>query len=131
MASPDEPDSARRAQIQSAFNGLDEATLATLRRHAETKTYPADAILVHEGELEDRMYVVTKRAPRDNPSHRSVRRPHSGLPGPGSYFGEMALVTDQRRSASVRTVVETEVMEVTKETFDLVFRSSPSSREAC
>ena len=125
MASPDEPDSARRVQIQSAFNGLDEATLATLRRHAETRTYPADCVLVHEGELEDRMYVVTSGrlviTQAIGPSDDRIL----GFREPGSYFGEMALVTDQRRSASVRTVVETEVMEVTKETFDLVFRSSP------
>jgi len=55
-----EPDYDRGAQIQSAFNGLDEETLVTLRRHVEIKTYPADAILVHEGEFEDRMYVVTE-----------------------------------------------------------------------
>ena len=124
MADP-EPDYGRSDQIQSAFNGLDEETLATLRRHAEMKTYPADAILVHEGEVEDRMYVVTRGrvviTQAIGPSDDRVL----AFRGPSSYFGEMALLTDQRRSASVRTVVETEVMEVTKEIFDMVLRSSP------
>src|SRR4051794_30755427 len=103
MADP-ESDHGRSAQIHAAFNELDEGTLMTLRRHAEIRTYPAGAILVHEGEFEDRMYVVTKGrlviTQSIGPSDDRVL----AFRGPGSYFGEMALVTDQRRSASVRTV---------------------------
>lgn len=125
MTIPGQPDSGRTAHIQSAFTGLDEETLATLRKHAEMKTYPPDSVLVHEGEVEDRMYVVTKGrvviTQAIGPSDDRIL----AFRGPGSYFGEMALITDQPRSASVRTVLDTEVMEVTKEIFDMVFKSSP------
>jgi serine phosphatase RsbU (regulator of sigma subunit) len=49
-----------------------------------------------------------------------------GFLGPGGYFGEMALISDEPRAATVTTIVETQVLEITKEQFDEVFSASPA-----
>ena len=45
--------------------------------------------------------------------------------GAGDFFGEMALVESKPRSASVRALTDTEVLEIDKETFFNYFASNP------
>jgi rhodanese-related sulfurtransferase len=45
--------------------------------------------------------------------------------GPGGYFGEMALVTGQPRSASVEAMEESELIQVSKAEFDWVLDHNP------
>jgi serine phosphatase RsbU (regulator of sigma subunit) len=49
-----------------------------------------------------------------------------GFLGPGGYFGEMALLTNERRAATVTTIIDTEVLQITKEQFEEVFNVSPA-----
>jgi serine phosphatase RsbU (regulator of sigma subunit) len=49
-----------------------------------------------------------------------------GFLGMGGYFGEMALITGEARSATVTTIMDTVVLEITKDDFDRVFSSSPA-----
>jgi cAMP-binding proteins - catabolite gene activator and regulatory subunit of cAMP-dependent protein kinases len=43
----------------------------------------------------------------------------------GNYFGELALITGQKRSASVETVEESRLLEISKEEFDQVLDNNP------
>ncbi len=44
---------------------------------------------------------------------------------PGNYFGELALITGQKRSASVETVEESRLLEISKKEFDQVLDNNP------
>lgn len=44
---------------------------------------------------------------------------------PGDYFGEVALVTGQLRTASVETIEESHLVEISKEEFDWVLDNNP------
>ncbi len=46
--------------------------------------------------------------------------------GRGNYFGEMALLTGEHRSASVQTTMESELFMLTKEDFDFLLTKHPS-----
>jgi CPA2 family monovalent cation:H+ antiporter-2 len=50
--------------------------------------------------------------------------------GPGDYFGEMALLSDSRRNASVRTLSEVEVATLGKENFLSMVKLLPAAEEA-
>lgn len=116
----------RTQVIKQAFQGLDSDGLDVFREHAEERVYPADHILCHEGEHEDLMYIIdsgrviiTQAIDEDDDRILAFR-------GPGHYFGEMSLITGAPRSATIKTVEETTVLEVSRDTFEKVFAASPS-----
>ncbi len=49
--------------------------------------------------------------------------------GPGSFFGELALLKDQKRNATVRASKESVVCRLNKEKFDEITAAFPSARE--
>jgi sigma-B regulation protein RsbU (phosphoserine phosphatase) len=92
-----------------------------------TRDYPADVVVCHEGKLEHVFHIIqegqvaiTHRLP-DGSEQRL------GVQGAGSFFGEIALLENQPRSASVRTLVESRLLEITGEDFKRVVRGSPEA----
>ncbi len=106
-------------------NTLDAHMVGVLQGIADVKTYPADTTLVHQGERERTFYVV------DSGSVVVLRRTEDGedrqlgLLGPRQSFGEMALVDDSPRLATVRTLTETTVLEVTADRFKALLHTDP------
>jgi rhodanese-related sulfurtransferase len=86
---------------------------------------PAGDRIVSQGEAPDYFYVILSgrvrvfRETQDN-----IRTELTEL-GPGAYFGEIALVTGQPRTASVEAAEDSRVLKVSKEEFDLVLDSNP------
>ena len=104
--------------LQRAFPTLDEDELKHLASLAEVKTYPPDTVLCHEGAFEETFYlisqggvVVTKRF--DEHQDLVLRKN-----GPGEFFGEMSIIQDAPRSATVTTIQETSVLEITKQAME-------------
>lgn len=113
--------------IQKAFVGLDQNAVDMLRQFAVKKTYGPGTALCTEGERESIFYVVTEgRVVITCKVEGSDDDFVIGFLGPGGYFGEMALISDEPRAATVTTIVETQVLEITKEQFDEVFSASPA-----
>jgi signal transduction histidine kinase len=108
------------------FPGLDKEELAELVSVAELRAYPPGTILCHEGRFEETFYVivdgkaeVTKYIQAD--MQRVLHRP-----GPGEFFGEIALVQEGPRTATVRTTEPTTVLEIGREAFMSVLQRSAS-----
>jgi len=72
----------------------------------------AGAWLVREGELGDRFYVVDEGEVEIEIDGRTVRRE-----GPGSSFGEIALLRDVPRTASVRAVSDVRLLALERDVF--------------
>jgi serine phosphatase RsbU (regulator of sigma subunit) len=49
-----------------------------------------------------------------------------GMLGPGQYFGELAVISEGPRTATVTAVSETEVLEISKQDFERAFVASPA-----
>ncbi len=108
-----------------ASNTLDAHMVAILQRVADQKTYPPNTTLVHQGEREQTFYVV------HSGSVVVLRRTEDGEDrilstlGPRQSFGEMAIVDDSPRLATVRTLTETTVLEVTADRFKALLHTDP------
>ncbi|NDJ33361.1 MAG: SpoIIE family protein phosphatase [Chloroflexi bacterium] len=115
------------AIIRTAFRGLDDEAVDLLKQVAVRRTFDQGAVLCKEGEPGDSFYVITggrvviTRDVEGNDEDFVV-----GFLGPGGFFGEMSLVTGEMRSATVTAIMDTDVLEITKEYFDEVFNSSPA-----
>jgi NADH dehydrogenase len=97
-----------------------DRALGVRREHFE-----AGQVIFREGDRGEWLYVVTKGEVTvlktvPGRGEQSVRRL-----GPGECFGEIALVSDTARSATVRAVSETSVLAVDREAFQALFAGFP------
>ena len=83
-----------------------------LARDAVLVTAPAGSVVVAEGEAGDRFYVVEDGETAVTIKGREVRRI-----GPGGWFGEMALLNDAPRSATVSAVTDLSLRAVERDSF--------------
>jgi serine phosphatase RsbU (regulator of sigma subunit) len=112
--------------IHRAFKGLDEPAVDMLRHFAVRKTYPPNHVLCAEGEVAKTLFVVMSGRVVISRRIEGDEEFVLGFLGPGGFFGEMALLTGESRAATVTTITETDVLEITKEQFEEVFNASPS-----
>ena len=121
-----QPDGTTTLALKNVFTRLAPEDVMRLREMAQMKTYPANTVLCHEGAVEHIFYVlhtgiakVTQRGPDGEERLLALR-------GPGEFFGEMALIDESPRSASVITATEAAVIEITDDVFEQVLANSPS-----
>ena len=95
------------------FEALEPPALEGLARSADWVTVPAGRVIIREGERGDRFYVLesgTVSVTRDGVHVRT-------LDAAGDGFGEIALLRDVPRTATVTADVETTLMILTREPF--------------
>ncbi|MFQ3534373.1 MAG: ATP-binding protein [Aggregatilineales bacterium] len=106
--------------LRQTFPGIQSAQeLAQLAQLARQVTYPPDTILCREGAYEKVLYlicegevIITKRFDMLSEERLVLRRATAG-----DYFGEMAIISDAPRSATVTTTTETTVLEIDQDVF--------------
>lgn len=97
------------------FAGLDPITLAELREHAEQVELEAGSYLFHAGEASDCLYVV--RNGRLQVLQNDVVTTELGR---GEVVGELGLLIDAPRSASIRAVRDSTLIRLTKSQFQSI-----------
>jgi CRP-like cAMP-binding protein len=80
----------------------------------------AGTVFFAEGDAVGPMYVLLEGAARILLGHQVIE-----VASPGSIFGEMALIDDQRRSASVTAITRCRVVAIRKAEFDLLVKEKP------
>ena len=98
------------------FRPLTDEQVADLARHARLERFTAGEALVHQGEAGRSLFVVRIGDVRIERTDGGASRELARL-GPGSFFGEMSLLTGEPRSASVVALGEVEVVVVEKDAF--------------
>lgn len=107
------------------FAGLDAAELAILSRHVVTKQFPKSAVIINEGDQIDTLYVILAGRVKVYASDEEGREILLNLQGPGEHFGEMALLDDAPRSASVMTTEPTRLAIISKQDFRNCLAQAP------
>ena len=84
--------------------------------------YAAGEVVVRQGDAGSSMFVVSRGelVVVLEPEGREVARVR-----PGGYFGEMSLLTGERRTATVRATADCYVLEISKSVMGEVIRQSP------
>jgi CRP/FNR family transcriptional regulator len=91
------------------FSALAPEELTRVAEVAVSRRYPAGEAVFHEGDESNTCYVVRSgraRAVREHTDGRSLTLAHFG---PGDIFGELAMFDNERRSATVETLEDTNV----------------------
>jgi CRP-like cAMP-binding protein len=92
-----------------------------LEGYGTVKTYRAGELVFREGEKGDAIYVILSGKVDIFRSKKDVETRLATL-GDADFFGEMALFTDDSRSASAKATEETQLRMVDKETFRDIVR---------
>jgi len=112
--------------LSQAFDGLSDDDLRELAAMTRLSQYSPNHVLCHEGAFEDIFYIIAEGQVRitkkisDSDGEREIR-----MIGPGGYVGEMALIQNAPRAATVRTTTDCTVLEVGKSDFEAMLQRSP------
>ncbi|MBL8439278.1 MAG: Crp/Fnr family transcriptional regulator [Zoogloeaceae bacterium] len=99
------------------FAGLDPARLAALAQGAPLRTYRQGAIVVNEGDEGHGLFVVQSGALKAFLMDENGREITLSFLEPGDYFGELALLDEAPRSASVMAMERSELMQISRPAF--------------
>ena len=108
------------------FAGLAEEDLERLYQMAETVSIPAGQLVLQEGEPGDALYVVLD-------GELEITKRQGGqdillaVSRAGEFLGEMSLLEQTPRSASVRTLRESRLLVISQAAFQTLLSCSPSA----
>lgn len=116
--------------IRKAFPGIPQSEAEVMVTIGKVRNYPPGTVLCRENHVEDIFYVilngeveVTKRI--NDAEVRRLKRL-----GGGDFFGEMGLIHNAPRVATVTTVAPTTVLEIHKAAFEVLLKRSSSMSRA-
>jgi CRP-like cAMP-binding protein len=104
----------------SLFSRCSKRERATVARHMETAKLPADTPLVEQGEEGDALFVIIDGAAAVRKGDQLVANV-----GPGAYFGELALLDGEPRSATVIATEDVTVAVLGVRMFRTLLREFP------
>jgi len=107
------------------FASLNDQELTAIEKVAVKKTFPKNTILLSEGDSTDALYVIYEGKVKVTIDDNEGKEVILSMLGPGEYFGEMALLDDEPRSASVTTKETTQLLIISKNDFMDLFSSNP------
>ena len=119
----DRPEVGRAVNAVDIFAGLSEEQRTALTSAARPSLYGAGEVIVRQGQLGSSMFIVVsgEAVVTLEPSRHEVARLT-----PGSFFGEMSLLTGEARTATVTAVSDCEVLEITADGFRRLVLENPA-----
>lgn len=96
---------------------LSDEVLITLAEKAKSAKFPKQATIIMEGDETSSLYIILSGKVRVFSSDEKSKEITLLTQEPGSYFGEIALLTDEPRSASVATLEKTTCAVISKSDF--------------
>ena len=108
----------------SLFSDLPEEDMQAISSLATTRTYPKNTIIISEGDDSDSLYAILSGKVKVYLSDDDGREIIINIQGEKEYFGELALLDDSPRSASVMTIEETKLAVISNIDDDLFEKSA-------
>jgi len=105
--------------------GIPEEKLKTLVGSAKLEEYKTGDVVFKQGDHGDRFYIIVHGQVKIE-TNRSSQSTDIGRLGAGQYFGEMALVQDKKRSATVSSYgnEKSVLLSIDKKSFHKIFASN-------
>ena len=105
------------------FSRLDALRIAEIVDLLEISVMPAHATIVKRGGKADAMYFISLGEVEVD------LRPEPQRLGPGDFFGEIALLKETDRTATVTTITECQILVLGVDAFKRLLASNPEFRD--
>jgi len=112
--------------IPRAFPGIRPDEIEELIANSQVRSYPPGAVLCRENETEDRFYMILEGEVEVTKNINNTESRLLKTLAPGDFFGEMALIHNAPRAATVTAKTELTTLELDKSAFDRVLQKSTS-----
>jgi len=103
------------------FAQLSESDLAAIIQKVQLEYFGPEQVIFEEGDLGEKMFVIkrgTVQVIRNNVILAALKD--------GAFFGEMALVSDEPRNATVQAATEVEALTLAKNDFKRLLATNPN-----
>ncbi len=114
----------QRLQAVSLFAGMRGRDLDAVERLAETVDLPAEHVLMRQGQTGREMYVIASGSVKVERDGREIARR-----GPGDVVGEMSLLSEGPRTATVTTLEPTTAFVLGHREFHTLMADSSELRD--
>ncbi len=112
--------------IPRAFPGIGQLEIDELISRSQVRNYVKGVVLTREGEIESKFYILLDGRVGVTKTINNIEQRHLKELEAGDFFGEMALIHNAPRAATVTALEPVTVLEIDREDFDRVLRHSPS-----
>ena len=99
------------------FEGLAPEELATIEQHAVNKRYRKNTVIIERGDDANTLYVLLEGQVKAYVADDSGKEIVLSQQGPGAVLGELALLAEIPRTASVMTLEDSEFVVLSKRSF--------------
>ena len=103
------------------FADLSDEDLSAIIEKVQMQYFDANHVIFNEGDTGDYMYII-KRGQVQIIRNNTILATLSD----NQFFGEMALVSDEPRNATAKTVTDVEVLMLNKNDFKNLIQTNPS-----
>jgi len=107
------------------FSELPDDVLEAISRRLQREHYHKGATVFLQGEPADRMYIIESGQVKVVSDESTREKIHAYL-GSGNFFGEMGVLLGEKRSATVRVVIDVSVLVLLKNDLDLLLEEYPA-----
>jgi CRP/FNR family cyclic AMP-dependent transcriptional regulator len=114
---------------QNLLSALRKNDLDILFRNGKRELYAKNATIISEGDLSNSAYIIHSGKVKIFLSDKQGREIVLTELTTGEYFGEMALIDQSKRSASVLAMEDTELTVISRQSFRECLRSNPDISE--
>jgi signal transduction histidine kinase len=112
--------------IPRAFPGIRPDEIEELIANSQVRSYVPGSVLCRENEVEDRFYMILEGEVEVTKNINNTESRLLKTLSPGDFFGEMALIHNAPRAATVTAKTELTTLELDKSAFDRVLHKSTS-----
>jgi signal transduction histidine kinase len=112
--------------IPRAFPGITPDEVSELINNSKLANYPPETVLCRENATEDTFYLILEGEVEVTKVINNAEARLLKTLSAGDFFGEMALIHNAPRAATVKTVTPLIALEIRREAFDRVLKNSSS-----
>jgi len=125
---PERGDAQRLAALRQVdfLAELDDTDLGMLRPEVREAVFGRDEIICREGDVGDAFFVLRRGTVEVSARGANGQETHVADLSAPAFFGEMALLTGEPRSATVRARGDAELLVVERSGFEALFKTRPS-----
>ena len=106
------------------FAVLDEVQLTALASVISRRSLLKNRVVLQAGDLTDSLYIVISGRTKVQMADDEGKEVILAVLGPGDFFGEMGLIDDEPRAASVLTTEPCEFVVITKDDFNALLKNN-------
>ncbi|WP_267901439.1 cyclic nucleotide-binding domain-containing protein [Cohnella faecalis] len=117
--------SAERLKLFPIFSEMEDSFLREISSFFATESYAKDRTIIHEGDPGDKFYVIVRGKVEVLKSDEQGNEARVAVLSDGDFFGEVALLRNVPRTASIRTLTPVVFVTLQREFFQDLLKKAP------